>query len=165
MHCDATDADEVSRLVEGADAVVSLIGHVKGSPADVQTNAMQTIIAAMHAHGCPRLISLTGTGVRFPGDRITLVDRLLNWAVTMVDRPRIEDGRRHAVLLQQSRLDWTLIRVLKLMDSRPKPFTLKAHGPTKWYVSRVDVAKAILEVLERGNFVGEAPIIGTFSKK
>jgi putative NADH-flavin reductase len=52
----------VARTVQGADAVVSVLGHVKGSPKDVQTVATRHMVAAMKAHGVERIISLTGAG-------------------------------------------------------------------------------------------------------
>lgn len=160
IPCDATDKTQLRTLIEGQDAVVSLIGHVKDSPADVQTIAIQNAIDIMKELGIKRIISLTGTGVRFPEDRITLIDRILNSTISFIDPDRINDGKKHAELLAASGLDWTLIRVLKLQNTAPQPFTLREHGPTKLYVSRRDVASAILEVLEHNSFVGKAPILG-----
>ena len=53
-----------------------------------------------------RLISLTGTGVRFPGDKITLIDRILNLSISIIDPKRIKDGKNHVTLLKNSDLDW-----------------------------------------------------------
>lgn len=159
VSCDATKPDDLTKLLTGQDAVASLIGHVKGSPPRVQTDAMRTLLEVMRELNLKRLVSLTGTGVRFPGDKITLVDRVLNLGVRLVDPDRIKDGHEYVKILQASDLDWTLIRVLKLQNTAPRPFSLRAHGPTKWYVSREDVAKAILEVLGENSFIRQAPII------
>lgn len=159
MNCDATNEADVTNLLRSQDAVVSFIGHVKGSPPDVQTNAMRTLIHVMKKLHIKRVVSLTGTGVRFPGDKITLMDRALNLAVSIVDPARVNDGRKHVKMLQQSGLDWTVIRVLKLQNVTPRPFILTEHGPTKWYVGRGEVAQAVLQVLEQNNFVRQAPII------
>jgi putative NADH-flavin reductase len=159
MPCDATKKSDLGKLLAGQDAVVSFIGHVTGSPADVQTVAMQNIVAVMRQLGMQRIVSLTGTGVRFPGDAITLVDRLLNLAVRIVDPQRVRDGQQHVEVLKNSNLEWTIIRVLKLQNVAPKPFTLREHGPTKWYVGREEVAAAVLEVLEQHSFICKAPII------
>jgi putative NADH-flavin reductase len=159
VPCDATRSADVARVIAGQDAVVSLIGHVKDSPATVQTDAMRVLVASMQAANIRRLVSLTGTGVRLPGDRITLIDRVLNAAVLFVDKARVTDGRNHAAVLQESQLDWTVIRVLKLQNTAPKPFVLTTHGPTRAYVSREEVATAILDVLESGSFIRQSPII------
>ncbi len=160
VECDATKKRDVENLIRGQDAVVSLIGHVKGSPRRVQTDAMNILHQAMRAEGIDRLVSLTGTGVRFPGDNVSIVDRILNGAIMIIDPQRIQDGKEHVELLQKSDLDWTVIRVLKLQNTNPKPFRLRLHGPAKWIVGRKEVAQAILRVLEERSFSKKAPIIG-----
>jgi putative NADH-flavin reductase len=165
VSCDATNASDLTRLLGGQDAVVSLIGHVKGSPPRVQTDAMRTAVNVMQQLGLKRVVSLTGTGVRFPGDKITLVDRILNLGISTIDPARVEDGREHVQVLKQSNLDWTVIRVLKLQSTKPRPFALRAQGPTKWYVGRQEVAQSILQVLETNSFIKQAPIIGQAERK
>lgn len=159
IHCDATQPDDLRKLFSDQQAVVSLIGHVKGSPPDVQTNAIRKVITVMDEMGPKRLVSLTGTGVRFPGDKVTLLDRFLNLGLRFADPARLKDGRHHVAELQKSDLDWTVIRVLKLQNVPPKAFRLLENGPTKPYVGREEVAEAILEVLEKETFIKKAPII------
>jgi putative NADH-flavin reductase len=159
IPCDATNKEDLQNLITGQDAVVSLIGHVKGSAPDVQTIAMQKVVEVMDKLGVKRLISLTGTGVRFPGDKITLLDRFLNLGVGIVDPARVKDGRNHVEVLRESDLNWTVIRVLKLQHVPSRPFRLTEHGPTKPYVGREEVAQAILEVLQNDSFIKKAPII------
>jgi len=159
VPCDATKEADLKALLIGQDALVSLIGHVKGSPPDVQTVAIQKIVGVMKELGITRLVSLTGTGVRFPGDRVTLLDCLLNLAVMLIDPARVKDGKKHIAVLKRSGLDWTVIRVLKLQDVPLAPFSLTEHGPTKPYVGRAEVAQAILQVLENDNFIRQSPII------
>ena len=159
FECDATDKKQLANLLQGADAVVSLIGHVKGSPANVQTEAIKNVVQVMGQLGIKRLISLTGTGARMPGDKITLMDRFLNLGVGIVDPARVRDGRDHLEVLKQGDLDWTVIRVLKLQNVAPRTYTLTEHGPTKTYVGREEVTQAILQVLKAGSFIKQAPII------
>lgn len=158
--CDATKEQDIQKLISGQDAVASFIGHVKGSPPRVQTKAIEEIIKAMTDLNLKRIISLTGTGVRFPNDKITLIDRFLNLSISIIDPNRVADGKSHVEVLKNSGLDWTVIRVLKLQDVRLRPFNLLENGPTKPFVGRDEVAQAILEVLEKNSFVQRAPIIG-----
>lgn len=159
VTCDATNVAQLKTLIDGQDAVVSAIGHVKGSKADVQTIATEAVVVAMSATGQRRFVTVTGTGVRFPGDNITFLDRFLNLGIGVIDPARIKDGREHTKVLQSSTLAWTLIRVLKLQNTHSKPFALTLHGPTKLFVGRVEVAKAILQVIEQHAFIQESPII------
>jgi putative NADH-flavin reductase len=160
VECDATNEVQLKNLLSGQEAVASFIGHVKGSEPNVQTIAIQKVVDVMKALSVKRLISLTGTGVRFPGDKISLIDRFLNLSISIIDPARVKDGKNHVEVLKASDLDWTAIRVLKLQNVPPKPFTLREHGPTKWYVGRQEAAQAVLQVLEQRSFVKQAPIIG-----
>ena len=159
LKTDATNHDEVLRLLEGAQVVVSLIGHVKGSPKRVQTQAMEVIVEVMNQLRIKRLISLTGSGARLPDDRPSLLDYALNIPLKLVDPNRINDGIEHLEVLQDSSLDWTVIRVLKLTSGAVGPFSLTPHGPAKLFTSRREVAQAILEVIQADNFVRQAPVI------
>lgn len=159
MTCDATSQSDIEKLITGCDAVVSCIGHVKGSSATVQTDAIDVVIRTMKVLNQSRIISVTGTGVRFPGDHITLIDRLLNTLISHIDPDRIRDGKEHVEVLKKSSLDWTVLRVLKFQNTKPKKYNLSLHGPTKLYVSRLEVAEAILQVIQDDTFIKAAPML------
>lgn len=159
VECDATNEAQLKNLLSGQESVASFIGHVKGSEPNVQTIAIQKVVGVMEELDIKRLVSLTGTGVRFPGDKISLIDRILNLSISIIDPARVKDGKNHVEVLKNSALNWTVIRVLKLQNVPPKPFALLEHGPTKWYVGRQEVAQAVLQVLEQRSFVKQAPII------
>jgi putative NADH-flavin reductase len=158
--CDGTALDDVKRLIRGCDAVVSVIGHRRGSRADVQTATTMNIVRVARHAGLSRVVSLTGTGVRFAGDRVDRIDRFLNLAIRLIDPQRIQDGLDHAEILKASGLDWTLVRVLKLTSGRPGQFQLLPHGPGKLLVPRAEVALAIRSVLENNSHIRQAPILG-----
>jgi len=160
IECDATKPEDLKLLLQGVEVVVSAIGHVKGSAPDVQTVATKAIVEVMTELGIKRYVDVTGTGVRFPGDKITLIDRFLNLGVGIADPTRVKDGIDHQEVLKASNLEWTTVRVLKLQNVPPKPFTLRLHGPTKAYVGREEVATAMLQVIETEGFLREAPIVG-----
>jgi nucleoside-diphosphate-sugar epimerase len=159
VRCDATDAGEVSTLLQGSDVVVSLLGHVPGSKSNVQTQAMKVITEAMARRGITRLVSLTGTGVRRPGDRPSLIDRLANWAIARIDSQRVSDGIAHAALLDTTHFDVTIVRVLKLWNSNTAAFSLSEYGPAKLLTSRREVALAILDIVENNRYIGKYPVI------
>lgn len=159
LECDATNTEQVYELTRGVDAVVSLLGHVKGSNADVQTTAMRVVVQAMKRHKITRIVSLTGTGVRIPGDTPNLFDRLANMFIARVDPNRIHDGIAHAALLQESGLDYTVVRVLKLGKGSAGTFALTEHGPAKLLTPRAEVAAAIVDIVENNKFIGGFPVI------
>ena len=161
ISCDATSVDDVRRLIRGCDAVISVIGHVRGSAANMQTNAMIAITTAMQLEKISRIISLTGTGVRFPGDHHNVIDDILNKTITIIDPKRVRDGQQHVEVLMNSRLDWSVLRVSKLTPGGISKFQLTASGPTKPFVSRATVALALLQIVERHSFSQAAPMISS----
>jgi putative NADH-flavin reductase len=159
VNCDATNQSDVTNLIKGCDAVVSLIGHVKGSPRMLQTEATQTIIAAMQQMKIVRFVSLTGTGARQKGDTPSLIDKILNFIVYKVDPDRVDDGVEHIKMLHTSNINWTVVRVLKLTKSRPRKFQLTRYGPAKLLTSRGEVASAILNILSTDEYNHTTPVI------
>jgi putative NADH-flavin reductase len=159
MQCEATDVGEVTKLIDKCDAVVSLLGHVKGSDEFVQTKATETIITAMEVAGISRFVSLTGTGVWVEGDRFEGLIKLLNKVSAKFGVKRFDDGIKHVKVLHDSNLDWTIVRVALLTDGEPGKFKLTPHGPVKIPTPRREVARAILQTLEEGSFVRKYPVV------
>lgn len=159
VECDATDISQVTALIEHCDAVVSLIGHVKGSDALVQTTAITTVIRAMEASGIQRIVSLTGVGVGSKGALNQIIVRLLSQITVWVGIDRLKDGLAHAKVLERSSLEWTVVKVLLLSDGEPGKFSLKTRGIVKAPTPRREVAQAILRILEEKSFIREFPII------
>lgn len=161
IHCDATNIHNLKRLLISCDAVVSLIGHTKYSTPDVQTIMIQNVIAVMKQYSMTRLISLTGTGVRLKNDRPSYWDKLANTIVRMIDPKRVEDGINHVRILQKnnSAIQWTVVRVLKLTNRPYHSYALSLHGPSQYFTSRCTVASAILDILEQQSYIHAAPVI------
>lgn len=107
---DVLSAESVARVVAGADAAVSVFGHVKGSPPRVQTEGTRHIVAAMRAHGVRRLVSLSGGGLPFEKDRPKLADKLIRLIMKVAVPNVLQDAIEHAQVLQASGLDWTIVR-------------------------------------------------------
>lgn len=161
---DGTDATSVANLIISCDAVISLVGHVKGSPAFMQTDTIKNVITVMHDQHITRLISLTGTGVRFSGDEPSLIDRFLNFGIKLIDPKRINDGIRHAEVIRNSDVNWTIIRVLKLTNGKSDGYTLTSGGPAQITTSRATVSQVIVDILQDENYYKSAPVISKASR-
>lgn len=160
VQCDATSESDVRTLLNGADVVVSLVGHVKNSPASVQTDSIKTIAKVMKEYGLRRIISLTGTGVRLKGDTPSFIDKVLNICIRLVDPHRINDGVEHVKFLMSSNLNWTIIRVLKLTNGTSQgTVKFSLHGPAELLTSRVRVAHGIVQIINNDLYNQQAPIV------
>lgn len=160
QRCDVMNEADVQSLVQDADVVVSLIGHGKNSPKDLQTTAINNCIKALEDTPSVRLVSLTGTGVRMPDDKPSLIDRILNISIKLIDPNRIKDGIEHAKVLQASSLDWTILRVLKLTNKKHvgQPI-LTSGGPAELFTPRARVAASIVQIIENDTYHHPAPVV------
>jgi putative NADH-flavin reductase len=158
---DVMDYNQVYDAIKGSDAVISVIGHIKGSDPLMQTKGIQNIVAAMQALGVKRILSLTGTGARVSGDAPSFLDRILNFAVRLLDPSRIHDGVEHMKVLQNSHLDWTIVRVLKLStsDECGHSYKLTTGGPAEIQTNRKKVARVLVDLVKNDEYVRVAPVI------
>lgn len=157
---DVTDAEPVHEAVAGADAVLSALGHAKGSPKDVQTVGTRHILDAMDRHGVDRLISETGAGVPDPKDADpSLGARFMRGLMQLIAADVLQDAEQHADLIRQSEADWTLVRAPRLTEG-PQTGVYEAGymdlgAGAK--ISRADVADFMLTLATDGGYHREAP--------
>lgn len=155
---DAMNPNDIAEACKGADAVISALGHSRRSAADMQTRAMASVLRAARVQHL-KIVSMTGSGVRIPGDKVTVIDRVLNWFVAHVDSVRVNDGRAHYELLRDSDVTWSMLRVLKLTNRRRGGYALSEHGPVKTFISREQAAEALVKLAESSDWDGKAPLV------
>lgn len=158
---DVMDYDKVEEALKGVDAVISTLGHVKGTDPRMQTTGITNIVRAMRKNGIKRVISLTGTGARAEGDKPSIIDQLLNVVIKVVDPNRISDGLQHVEVLKESGLDFTIVRVLKLTSSNKeiKNYTLTDGGPVELQTSRKKAAKVLVDLVDDAESIAKLPVI------
>jgi len=160
---DAKNEADVARAAEGADAVLSALGHTKTSAKDIQTVATAYIIRAMKTAGVTRLISLTGAGVKAPQDQPKVIDRVFGVLLATFARSVIKDAEAHAELIRKSGLEYVLVRGPRLTDgpytgSYKLGFIGKESGTQ---ASRADVADFMLKQLTSDAWLGKAPLVSS----
>lgn len=155
------DYSAVLDAIKGTEVVISVLGHIKGSDPLMQTKGITNITKAMKELGVKRILSLTGTGARVEGDRPSLLDKFLNFAVQKVDPERINDGIGHLKVLKDSGLDFSVLRVLKLGDSQKEVLEYKITdgGPAELLTSRKKVAKILIDLINEDRYFGKFPVV------
>ena len=155
------DYDSVEDAIKGSDAVISVLGHIKGSDPLMQTRGISNIVHAMKDLGIKRVLSLTGTGARVEGDTPSVIDRFLNVLVKAIDPNRISDGLMHVKILKESGLDFTVVRVLKLSsrNKKYKNYTLTDGGPAELQTSRKKAARVLVDLINDRQYITKQPII------
>jgi putative NADH-flavin reductase len=158
-----TDPDAVQRTITGADAVVSVFGHVKGSPPTIQADGTRVIVEAMKAVGVTRIVSLSGGGVPAPPDRPKPADKAITFLLRTFAGAVLADGIAHARVLEESELDWTIVRAPRLTDG-PRRGTYRVgwvgvNASTR--ISRADLADFILTQVDDRQYLRQLPFVST----
>lgn len=158
---DVRDLDPVLEAVGGADAVISVLGPTENKPTFAVTTGTKNILEAMQTHNVDRLIISAGAGVGDPQDEPKLINKLINWILKLTARWVYEDMVQTVETVRASDLDWTVVRVPMLVDGEPtgeirEGCIGKGLGPR---ISRGDLAKYILDQLQREDQIQQSPAI------
>ena len=145
---DIYNAKDVATAVKGSEAVISTLGSWGTPKKDVLTSGMQHIIPAMQSSGMRRIISLTGSDARAAGDSKSLIHRFSHTAAKIGAGKILADGERHIMLLEESDLDWTVVRspIMNNRGDAPK-FALTNERPMPWAtINRRSVAQCMVDL-------------------
>lgn len=159
---DILNMKHVDQAVAGTDIVVSLFGHVKGSPQWLQTNGTQNIVTAMKEYGVGRIVSLSGGGLPFPEkDEPAFSDKVIRTIMKIVVPKILNDAVEHHQVLEDSDLDWTIVRAPRLTNG-PRLGNYRVgwvgvNSSSK--ISRADLADFILTQVEDDQFTRQMPFV------
>lgn len=158
---DVLSYEDVRSTVEGADVVLSLFGHVKGSPPRLQTDGTRVIVSAMRAHGVHRVVSLSGGGVPADGDRPRVADKTIRLLMRVVAKDVLADAVAHVQVLRDSGLDWTVVRAPRLTDAPGTgSYRVGMVGVgASTAISRDDLARFLLTQVDDDTHVGRLPFV------
>ena len=157
---DVTDPATVDQTIAGVDAVVSLIGHTKETPRDMQAKAAQNYIAAMKKHGVKRIIVLVGAGVRVEGDQPKFFDNIMLFLLKSINGDVLQDSITYADAIRKSGLDWTVVRVPMLVEGAATGnLRIGMAGSIGPRLVRADGATFILKQLAEPAYIHKAPAI------
>ncbi len=134
---DARDEQAVGSVVQGADAVISVIGLRKGHDTSL-SEATASICRAMEGAGVDRLVVMSVLGIRDSADKAGVFGKVivpLFMKKPMADRIRLEE------VVESSGLDYTLVRPTRLVDG----------GPTGHYSAGAEVRAGISSKVTRGD--------------
>ena len=158
---DVLDRNAVARTLAGADVVVSVFGHVAGSPATLQTDGTRLIVEEMHRVGIRRIVGLSGGGVRDPHDRPRVPDRIIALLLRLFAGAVLADAEGHLTVLRDSDAEWTVVRAPRL-TGRPGTGTYRVGWVgvgTGTQISRDDLADFIITQISSTSFVRALPFV------
>lgn len=155
---DASDPAVLARAVAGADAVVSALGPTGKDP-DLHRRTAAALVPAMTAAGVRRFVGGSGAGVDAPGDRKRPRDRVISALMQRLGGAMVADKAGEMAVFEASDLDWTFVRPPRLGDG-PATGSVESdpHVSTRsTRMSRADLAAFVVDVLEQGLHVRQAP--------
>jgi putative NADH-flavin reductase len=158
---DVLDAQAVAKTIAGTDVVVSLFGHVKGSPEWLQTNGTKNIVAAMNSAGVRKIISLSGGGLPFEKDEPKFIDRLIRTIMKVAVPKILNDAIAHADVLRASTTNWIIVRGPRLTnDAARGAYRIGWVGVNaSTQIARPDLADFIVTQIDDERFVGQMPFV------
>ncbi len=160
MKGDVLNESDVMKTVEGTDMVVSLFGHVKGSPEWLQTNGTKNILEAMNAQNIEKIISLSGGGLPFPEkDDPKFMDKAIRFIMKIAVPKVLNDAIAHAEVLEKSDKKWIIVRGPRLTEEAEKgEYRVGWVGVNAGTsIGRKDLADFILKQVPSDKFVHQMP--------
>jgi putative NADH-flavin reductase len=157
----ALDAGAMLRAVAGQDAVLYVLGAGNVRKTTLFSESTRILLVAMREQGVRRLICVTGIGAgETKGHGGFLYDRIL---FPLFTKGIYADKDVQEGLIQQSGLDWTIVRPASFRTHAP-PGPLRVvtnvEGVTLTKVSRLEVARFLLDELEQNRYVRQFVFIG-----
>ncbi|KAH8586622.1 NmrA family protein [Bisporella sp. PMI_857] len=154
---DLTDAEGLSKAIEGQDVIVSLLGpagRVEGTPF---TDAYLLIFSLMKRWGVKRILAMGTPSITDPEDGfsiwaflgVTLIRIIVNSAYKEI----VGVGKVFETEATKDRLDWTIFRLGFLSNGAPQASKAGYVGQNGWVMKnqRADVASWLVNEVEKDN--------------
>jgi putative NADH-flavin reductase len=158
----ALRTSDVTAAVTGMNAVIQVLGVGLGDlfrSVHLFSDATRILVAAMHAQGVKRLISVTGFGA---GDSRASIDCLQLLPFRFFFGRAYDDKDVQERLIKSSALDWTIARPGVLTNGSRTGRYKALKEPSQWRngtIARADVADFLVQEIEDRAYVGKTPVL------
>jgi putative NADH-flavin reductase len=146
VTADATDPVAIAPAVEGADAVLSALGHRGEGPATICADAARAITEAMVKAGLRRLVVCSAAGAFTDAGDGPLIRYVVKPILERLLKDAFIDMRRCEEVVRASGLEWTIVRPPQLVDKEPRRYRtavdINLRGGRR--ISRADLAACML---------------------
>ncbi len=155
---DIMDFDKIKLAVEGQDAVVCALGVDNNKPNTILSEGTRNILKAMEVTGVKRFICMSSAGI-LGNDGGFWFGKII---MPLFLKHVFEDKKRQARVVQESQVEWVIVRPAGLTDA-PKTNTYKinAGSPTSKSIPRADVADFMLKLLTDKKYDETMPAISS----
>ena len=164
-----TSRSDVNGAIGGADAVIVALNSTRRSdtpwakpvsPPRLMADSVASATAAMATRGIRRIVVVSAFGV---GDSLSTVALPLRWMFTRTNlKYTYADHNLVDKEIRDTDTDWTLLRPAAY-NKKPEAGKIAVtdiHGPKPSFsISRAAVAQFAVDVVDKGAYIHEAPII------
>jgi putative NADH-flavin reductase len=154
---DVLNAAAVEQAVQGQDAVLCVIGS--GRKGTIRSEGTRQIIQAMEKMGVRRLICQTTLGAGESWENLNFFWKYIMFGALL--REAFADHERQENEVQQSHLDWTIVRPGAFVEGdrtgRYQHGFPSTDKTTKLKISRADVADFLLQQLTSDLYLYKTP--------
>ncbi|AKF03512.1 NAD(P)-dependent oxidoreductase [Sandaracinus amylolyticus] len=151
---DGRDPRALRTALEGQDAVISIVAGEGLGPTRSASDVTRALVSAMRSASVSRLVTTSSRSVVATRPWLAVA---LAW---LFFRHVYCDLVRQETLVEESGLDWTIVRATRLGDGAPRgrvhtDFEADATGGA-WTLDRADYAMALLDAVADPRLVGRA---------
>lgn len=158
---DALEPADVSKAVEGQDAVVVVLGSGRSRQGRVRSQGTMNVIRAMQAHGVRRLVCQSTLGAHESWSNLNFFWKHVMFGLVL--RPVFQDHELQENLVRASGLDWTLVRPAAFTDRPTAGAFREGFAPDlrglALKIARADVAGFLGRQLVDTRYLGRAVAI------
>ncbi|MEM1212381.1 MAG: NAD(P)H-binding protein [Planctomycetota bacterium] len=156
------DAGAIAGAVAGADVVLSGLGARKNTPDQVPmlAGAYEQICAAMAEAGVQRLVAISGSATRLPGERVSFGRGVVRLIMKVLGRHILGANEAAAEVILGTGLEWVLVRPPQIVDGEPTGKRVADRdGTASMRITVGDVAAFMLESASSDEWVRAAPFV------
>ncbi|WP_315638204.1 MULTISPECIES: NAD(P)-binding oxidoreductase [Microbacterium] len=156
---DSRDADAVARTLEGTAAMASALGPV-GKDTTLLRDTARVLTAAMADAGINRYVGISVAGLTLPGDRKRPRDKVISWLLNRLGGELAKDKIAEYGAWERSGLDWTLVRVPRLVNGPLSEVDVDPHvSGRRTTLTRANLARFIATAVADGGYKRMAPFV------
>lgn len=155
---DILEYEKVRKAVEGQDAVISTLGVGSRKPTTVLSEGTRNIIRAMEECKVSRFICMSSAGI-LGNDAGFLFGKII---LPLMLKQVFLDKIRQMKIIQESDLEWVIIRPTSLTDA-PKTgkYKITMGAPASSKIPRADVADFMLKLTTNKQYDRQMPAIAS----
>ena len=162
---DIHDQQEMTKALSGQDAVVWCVGiPMKKRYQKMESlEGHKTLIKAMEANKVKRLVDWGTPSIHFQQDKKSLITVLPGIMAGLLFPQAKKEMLAIAKVLQESNLDWTLVRFMAPQNTCYTGNVKVGFGDIKmnFSISREDIGAFMIKMLDSDTYIRSMPIIGS----